>query len=280
MNKRGHFISPEEFCYICAKFIFGQKRSFNDSLQSLYWKYFKSNCSDLKKDFTPSFICSTCYRYLYQFKKDNSFKFPFTFPAIWTEATSHGDGDCYFCSIKRPRFKRRAEFFDCSSCKIPKSIHPEVATRTTEEIESSSSVDIFSDSSLSCNDVETFQWSMDTFNDFYRELNLSRRQSKKCVQMLRKDPDLKRKMTNVTMSKIDSSNISFLSAFSTSGSYSFCNSIESLFQTLGINYNSQEWCLFIDSSSVGLKAALMFNEHKYPTIPIAYGQVKESRESL
>ena len=44
----------------------------------------------------------------------------------------------------------------------------------------------------------SFQWSKSTFNDFCRELNLSQRQSLKCLSMLRKDNYLKQELKNIS----------------------------------------------------------------------------------
>jgi len=284
MERRGHKINPDEFCYICARFINGPKRQFNENLQLLYWKYFKSSCLDLQKEFTPSYICSTCQRYLYEFKNNPLFCFPFSCPAIWTEFSSHENGECYFCTTKRPALKRKAEYNNCSNCKIPKSTAPDLATRSSQL---HLAIDTSDEECFDENDSDfvpnincEFEWSMDTFNDFCRELNLTRRKSKKCLQMLRKDSIIKSKLANISMRQIDSRNHAFIPLFSNVDGYAFCNDIEGLFNLLGVNYSSCDWCLFIDGSSFSLKAALMSKNNQYPTIPLVYCKVKESRESL
>jgi hypothetical protein len=127
MDKRGHKIDPNDFCYVCAQFVSGSKRNFTATLQEAYWKCFKTSCSDVEKQFTPSFICSTCHRNLYRYNETNDVKLPFRCPAIWTDYSSHEHGVCYFCSIEKPSLKRKANYFDCASCKIPKVDLPDLA---------------------------------------------------------------------------------------------------------------------------------------------------------
>jgi hypothetical protein len=41
-------------------------------------------------------------------------------------------------------------------------------------------------------------------------------------------------------------------------------------EALGHQHNTPEWRLFIDSSKVGLKAVLLHNGNKYPSVPLAH----------
>ncbi|GBN98306.1 hypothetical protein AVEN_154489-1 [Araneus ventricosus] len=54
------------------------------------------------------------------------------------------------------------------------------------------------------------------------------------------------------------------------GDVIFCNDVDSLFKALGLQHNPQEWRLFIDSSKVSLKAVLLHNGSKHPSIPVGY----------
>ena len=53
------------------------KEKINWELQEAYWNYFKTNCSDIGKNFAPSYICATCHRNLYRYHRNNQFKFLF-----------------------------------------------------------------------------------------------------------------------------------------------------------------------------------------------------------
>lgn len=281
MNKRGHHNDPNKFCYVCAQFISGARRNFTTQMQEVYWTYFKTTCSDFDKDFTPSYICTKCQRNLYRYKNDAGTKFPFSCPAIWTENSSHDYGVCYFCSITKPTLKRNGEYFDCDSCKIPKLHLPDLADR---QISSDYRSDCESFGEESENDSDhnhnDFKWSMKSFNDFCKELKLSKSMSKKCLSMLRKDPYLKKNLHEVTFREINHRSKDVQAFFTKTDEFVYCNDIEGLVAYLDVDYTSNDWCLFIDSSITGLKAALMYKNHLIPTIPIAFAKTKEDRSSI
>lgn len=61
----------------------------------------------------------------------------------------------------------------------------------------------------------------------------------------------------------------------------YCWNIKELFIVLMHRHNADDWRLFIDGSSESLKAALVHNGNKLPTIPVAYGRgVKETYASM
>jgi hypothetical protein len=61
----------------------------------------------------------------------------------------------------------------------------------------------------------------------------------------------------------------------------FCNGICSIMEALGHQHNTPEWRLFTDVSKVSLKAVLLHNGNKYPSVPLAHAvNVKESYESM
>jgi hypothetical protein len=52
-------------------------------------------------------------------------------------------------------------------------------------------------------------------------------------------------------------------------------------EALGHQHNTPEWRLFIDSSKVSLKAVLLHNGNKYPSVPSAHAvYMKESHENI
>ncbi|GBM77678.1 hypothetical protein AVEN_226064-1 [Araneus ventricosus] len=55
-------------------------------------------------------------------------------------------------------------------------------------------------------------------------------------------------------------------SFCKDGDVIFCNDVDSLLKALGPQHNPQEWSLFIDSSKVSLKAVLLHNGNKHPSI--------------
>ena len=63
---------------------------------------------------------------------------------------------------------------------------------------------------------------------------------------------------------------SFCSFFTMQNAICFCNNVSELFYSIGIPCISCEWRLFIDSSSKNLKAVLLHNGNKYPSLPLAH----------
>ena len=50
----------------------------------------------------------------------------------------------------------------------------------------------------------------------------------------------------------------------------YCHDIRGLFEAIGIPCNTSDWRLFITSSSKSLKAVLLRNTNKCPSIPLAH----------
>ena len=61
----------------------------------------------------------------------------------------------------------------------------------------------------------------------------------------------------------------------------FCKDVSGLFQAIGIEHVPRDWRLFIDSSTRSLKAVLLRNGNKFPSIPVAHSvQMKEDYETV
>ena len=82
----------------------------------------------------------------------------------------------------------------CASCKISKLDLPDLGDRPY--VQSTSSDTQSSEHENNCFYEETkrepFEWSAYLFNDFCKELNLSKIMSKKCLPMLKKDQVLRK----------------------------------------------------------------------------------------
>jgi len=55
----------------------------------------------------------------------------------------------------------------------------------------------------------------------------------------------------------------------------YCKDINGLFSALKLDHDSTEWRLFIDSSTLSLKAVLLHNGNKFPSLPVAHSVKKE-----
>ena len=61
----------------------------------------------------------------------------------------------------------------------------------------------------------------------------------------------------------------------------FCNNASGLFYSIGIPCIPSEWRLFIDSSLKSLRAVLLHNGNKYPSLPLAHSvHLKETYENV
>lgn len=69
--------------------------------------------------------------------------------------------------------------------------------------------------------------------------------------------------------------------FQEANNITFCANVNGLFTSLGFPHKVEEWRLFIDSSKSGLKAVLLHNGNKQPSVPIAYSKkLKETYENM
>ena len=69
--------------------------------------------------------------------------------------------------------------------------------------------------------------------------------------------------------------------FSTEGDLIYCSDVNGLFGAMGIKHLCDDWRLFIDASVLSLKAVLLHNTNKFPSIPIGYSvHKKESYDTL
>ena len=61
----------------------------------------------------------------------------------------------------------------------------------------------------------------------------------------------------------------------------YCNNICGVMDVLDHEHKTTEWRLFIDSSKTSLKAVLLHNGNKFPSVPLAYAtNMKETYENL
>ena len=69
--------------------------------------------------------------------------------------------------------------------------------------------------------------------------------------------------------------------FTVDGNLCYCKDANGLFVAIGIEHIPSQWRLFIDSSSRSLKAVLLHNGNKHPSIPVAYSiQMSETYEKI
>ena len=111
-------------------------------------------------------------------------------------------------------------------------------------------------------------------NNLVRELSLTKSNAELLISKL-KQWDLLDDSVRITSKKKRHCGFSVFYTFKDGLCY--CHDIEGLFQAMGIFCNPCEWRLFIDTSSRSLKAVLLRNTNKCPSIPLAHSvHMKES----
>ena len=204
-------------------------------------------------------------------------------PIIWNEPQDHPN-DCYFCTtnIKRLNPNKKTEWYypELESVRqlIPHSDFFPVPVHT------SSSGNSLADSGEFCeSDIITVntnvseyqaccltsnQFSQNELSDLIRDLNLSKQASELLASRL-KEKNCLTSDTRITAYRIREK--SFLPYFSQDEKLLYCNNIHGLFMQLGISeYKSDNWRLFIDSSTRSLKCVLLHNTNQYASISIAH----------
>jgi len=65
-------------------------------------------------------------------------------------------------------------------------------------------------------------------------------------------------------------NQEFEQFFKTVGYFTYCKDTDGLMDAMHMRHSPEQWQLFIDASKTSLKAVLLHNGSKLPSIPVAY----------
>ncbi|UYV70254.1 hypothetical protein LAZ67_7002290 [Cordylochernes scorpioides] len=202
---------------------------------------------------------------------------PFAVPMIWREPKDHSS-DCYFCLTKTTgitsKSRHTVEYPDLPSAMRPVP-HSDIlpVPQPPENV-------IFSDDD---SDRREQQWDDTNFeagalsephlltqgdlNDLVRDLDLSKKQSELLGSRL-KGWNLLHKGTKVCFFRKRQDE--FQDFYSQENDLVYCNDVVSLMEALGHDHDTEEWRLFIDSSKISMKAVLLHNGNKFPSVPIAH----------
>ena len=218
----------------------------------------------------------------------------FAIPRIWREPTDHSS-NCYFCMVDPSKHRTGKNASAIMYPDLPSSIAPvphcpELPVPTPPEREQPSSEE--SSKSESEEDIvdpdDNFRGGTEERNPYYP--------NQKDLNDLIRDLGLTKSNAELLTSRLKQWNLLDESvqvadqrkrhqAFSTFFTYQdglcFCHNVTSLFEAIGIACNQNEWRLFIDSSSKSLKAVLLHNGNKYPSLPLAHSvHLKEDYNSI
>ncbi|UYV60728.1 hypothetical protein LAZ67_1002045 [Cordylochernes scorpioides] len=213
---------------------------------------------------------------------------PFAVPMIWREPKDHSS-DCYFYLTKTTgitsKSRHTVEYPDLPSAMRPVP-HSDIlpVPQPPENV-------IFSDDD---SDRREQQWDDTNFeagalsephlltqgdlNDLVRDLDLSKKQSELLGSRL-KGWNLLYKGTKVCFFRKRQDE--FQDFYSQENDLVYCNDVVSLMEALGHDHDTEEWRLFIDSSKISMKAVLLHNGNKFPSVPIAHASnMKETYENM
>ncbi|XP_061429010.1 uncharacterized protein LOC133355651 [Lethenteron reissneri] len=212
----------------------------------------------------------------------------FAIPRIWREPTDHSS-NCYFCMVdpsKRLTGKNAAAitYLDLPShChKLPVPTPPEREHPSLEESSKSESeedvVDPDDNFRGGAEERNPYYPNQKDLNDLIRHLGLTKSNAKLLTSTLKQWNLLDESVQVADQRKRHKP---FCSFFTRQDGLCFCHNVTSLFEAIRIACNQNEWRLFIDSSSRSLKAVLLHNGNKYPSLPLAHSvHLKEDYNSI
>ncbi|GBP16804.1 hypothetical protein EVAR_13190_1 [Eumeta japonica] len=124
--------------------------------------------------------------------------------------------------------------------------------------------------------VEPHLINSEELNDLVRDLNLL--EAEILTSRLKQWNFLKK---NVNINDQRKRHEIFSAFFTKEDGLCYRNDVKGLYETIGIPCVPSKWCLFIDSSTKSLKAGLLHNGNKFPSLPLAHSiMLKENYKSF
>lgn len=218
----------------------------------------------------------------------------FGIPMRWLDPGEHDDTTCYVCQnaaiLNLNRYNRKGFVYKA----VPSALLPvpHSAELPVPELHPGSYIGYLD--ATTCVETETIGtaysgdasaqspilMSQEHLNALVRKLGLS----KKKAEILAADlKSLHQLEPGVNVTSFRKRQDVFLPFFTVNESNTFtnCNDIEGLMAEMNIEYNPEDWRIFIDSSKKSLKAVLLYYDNSKIPIPIAYGvDMKESYDSI
>lgn len=273
--------SADIFCYICGEFTLkAQRNTLSDLIKRAYHCYFGFPVNDKDKYWLPKICCNNCSRSLRGWLKGSHKTMPFAKPMIWSEPQNHANG-CYFCMTKTKGYSKKnknmIKYPLIPSAQKPVSrSHDDPATPGINNDDSidedfcsqlTQSSTISTLSASSTNFAKPHLLTQSDLNDLVRDLGLSKSKAQLLGSRLQQWNLLKE---NTSVSYFRNRDEEFVTYFSKENDLVYCNNAYGLLRELGFATGPKEWRLFIDSSKVSLKAVLLHNGNKYPSVPLAH----------
>lgn len=243
------------------------------------------------RKWTPNSVCSACYKNVIDFGKEKRPHLQFDSPMIWKyPGRNHRSENCYACknTVKGMNLKKAQShiYQSVPSALIPKlysakvlvsSPHHELAEDKSSNDTESDDHSEFNAGSLNDNPILITH---DRLDFIVSKLELSQRKSEELARFL-KEHNVLAPNFNISRYRKRQSALQQFFAIDETKTFSYCDKIEPLMQTMEIGYVPSDWRLFIDSSKESLKAVLLHKTNEKPSVPIAYStETKETYEKL
>ena len=274
--------NPNRFCYICGRVtVKSNITHITPLVKKAYELYFECKVGDQDKKWAPHVSCKSCAVNLRGWLNGTHKAMPFAVPMVWREPKDH-TSDCYFCltnvsgitsktnkSIIYPNIPSAIRPVPHSK-ELPVPVPPknwslddldECATSVDSEIEEDEDPDYTEKA------TEPQLISQSKLNDLIRDLHLSKSQAELLASRLQ-EWNLLEKNTKVTSYRVRG--CEFVKFFDSHEALVFCTDVCGLMSALNVDYDMNDWRLFIDSSKFSLKAVLLHNGNSHPAIPVAY----------
>lgn len=294
MASRGCKLHPDNFCYVCGYYIGGNQIraaiSKGTKYCVAYEKYFKMKIGDQERSWAPHVICGTCRSALEGWLRDGKRQMPFAIPRVWREPTNHHD-DCYFCMVDIAKYKKPSDRFKLIYPDIPSSRAPVPHSAELPVPDPPSAViddvvddddDLDDSKDLDWEDqtatVQPRQFSKAKLNDLVRDLELTKSGAELLASRLQ-EMNLLDASCSVTVFR--KRHEAFSQYYTYNGLLCYCHDVDGVFHEIGLEHNPQQWRLFIDSSIHSLKAVLLHNGNRHPSIPVAHSaSLKETYDVM
>lgn len=282
--------SPGSFCYICGKIVFSaQKRPLTAVVKKAYELYFGVKVGDQDKPWAPHQCCNTCPVTLRKWINGKDVSMPFAVPMVWREPKDHVN-DCYFCLTPRASGMTNKKKSAIQYPNIPSAMQPVPhseqlpvpAPPTNFSIEEDDTGEPTPTKSSDPDYAECGSTphiiTQGELNDLIRDLDLGKNKSELLGSRLQQwnllAPDVKISWYRARQKDL-------VHFFQMDGALCFCNDVDGLMESLGMQHRPEEWRLFIDSSKLSLKAVLLHITNKEQSVPVGHAvHMKETYENM
>lgn len=309
---------PNSVCYCCGLFSpmnSSQSIYTSPSFQIAYKDYFGFSVSHQDKNWVPHFVCNSCYAKLVNWRKGkNNAGLKFGVPVRWREPRCHLS-ECYFCLINFAGLKETSQANSWYNQRWPPTVSkpilhsvdfpvpPPPPSVANSGEDTQGHYHSMGDDNDDNSDEENFE-KVELQDSDYDAVPSKQAKVPTPIQLITPAMlnDLAREMRRTPIKDLEilASRLSefgffapetrvtsfrgryqrYSKYYAMDGGICFCTDLEGLFDELGVELHESEWRLFIDAGKDTLKAVLLHNQNKQPTIPLAYSRQPENRASL